>query len=74
MRLAPTTAELLSHSVQAVPAPGLPLFDLRPPVLGGAAFMLKRAFDLVAGSIIGLIAAPVLAVAAMRSSSTTGGR
>jgi exopolysaccharide biosynthesis polyprenyl glycosylphosphotransferase len=65
VRLAPTTAELLSHSVQAVPAPGLPLFDLRPPVLGGAAFLLKRVFDLVAGSIIGLLAAPLLAVAAI---------
>ena len=65
VRLAPTTAELLSHSVQAVPAPGLPLFDLRPPVLGGAAFLAKRAFDLVAGSVIGLLAAPVLAVAAV---------
>ena len=65
VRLAPTTAELLSHSVQAVPAPGLPLFDLRPPVLGGAAFLLKRAFDLVAGSIIGLIAAPIIAGAAI---------
>ncbi len=49
VRLAPTTAELLTHSVQAVPAPGLPLFDLRPPVLGGAAFLTKRAFDLVVG-------------------------
>ena len=65
VRLAPTTAELLSHSVQAVPAPGLPLFDLRPPVLGGAAFLPKRAFDLVVGSIIGLLVAPVLAVAAI---------
>lgn len=73
VRLAPTTAELLSHSVQAVPAPGLPLFDLRPPVLGGAAFMLKRAFDLVAGTIIGLIAAPVLALAALAIKLDDGG-
>ena len=58
VRLAPTTAELLSHSVQAVPAPGLPLFDLRPPVLGGAAFLAKRAFDLVMGSLLGILAAP----------------
>ena len=65
VRLAPTTAELLSHSVQAVPAPGLPLFELRPPVLGGAAFLAKRAFDLVMGSLIGLLAAPLVAVAAL---------
>ena len=39
VRLAPTTVQLLSHSLRAVPAPGLPLFELRPPVLSGAAFM-----------------------------------
>jgi exopolysaccharide biosynthesis polyprenyl glycosylphosphotransferase len=65
VRLAPTTAELLSHAVQAVPAPGLPLFELRPPVLGGAAFMAKRAFDVVMASLIGLVAAPVIAAAAL---------
>ncbi|HEX2504253.1 MAG TPA: sugar transferase, partial [Miltoncostaeaceae bacterium] len=65
VRLAPTTAELLSHAVQAIPAPGLPLFELRPPVLGGAAFLAKRAFDIVVGSLIGLLAAPVIGVAAL---------
>ncbi|WP_217922597.1 sugar transferase [Miltoncostaea oceani] len=65
VRLAPTTAELLSHSVQAVPAPGLPLFDLRPPVLGGAEFLAKRAFDLVAASVIGILVSPVLLIAAL---------
>ncbi len=65
VRLAPTTVELLSHAVQAVPAPGLPLFELRPPVLGGAAFLAKRAFDIVVGSLIGLVAAPVIGIAAL---------
>ena len=65
VRLAPTTAELLSHAVQAVPAPGLPLFELRPPVLAGAAFLAKRAFDVVVASLIGLVAAPVVGIAAL---------
>jgi exopolysaccharide biosynthesis polyprenyl glycosylphosphotransferase len=65
VRLAPTTAELLSHSVQAVPAPGLPLFELRPPVLGGAAFFAKRVFDLVVGSVLLVVVSPILAVAAI---------
>jgi exopolysaccharide biosynthesis polyprenyl glycosylphosphotransferase len=73
VRLAPTTAELLSHSVQAVPAPGLPLFDLRPPVLGGAAFLTKRAFDIVVGSLIALVVAPVLAAAAIAIKLGDGG-
>ncbi len=65
VRLAPTTAELLSHSVQAVPAPGLPLFDLRPPVLSALAFLAKRVFDIVAATIIGILVLPILAVAAL---------
>lgn len=73
VRLAPTTAELLSHSVQAVPAPGLPLFELRPPVLGGFAFMAKRLFDIVAASLLGLLALPVLAVAAIAIKREDGG-
>ncbi len=73
VRLAPTTAELLTHSVQAVPAPGLPLFELRPPVLGGAAFLTKRAFDLVVGGLIGIVVAPILALAALAIRLEDGG-
>lgn len=65
VRLAPTTAELLTHSLRAVPAPGLPLFELHPPVLRGAQFLAKRAFDIVVGSLILLLSLPVLAVAAL---------
>jgi exopolysaccharide biosynthesis polyprenyl glycosylphosphotransferase len=73
VRLAPTTAELLSHAVQAVPAPGLPLFELRPPVLGGAAFLAKRAFDLVVGALLGLLAAPLVGVAVLAIKLEDGG-
>ncbi|MEQ9092783.1 MAG: sugar transferase [Miltoncostaeaceae bacterium] len=73
VRLAPTAAELLSHSVEAVPAPGLPLFELRPPVLGGAAYLTKRAFDVVASVLIGVVALPVLAVAAVAIKVSDGG-
>lgn len=73
VRLAPTTAELLSHSVQAVPAPGLPLFELRPPVLGAAAFLVKRAFDIVVGTLIAIVVSPVLAVAAIAIKLDDGG-
>ncbi len=65
VRLAPTTAQLLSHSLRAVPAPGLPLFELRPPVLSGAAFLGKRAFDLVVGSLLLVVVSPILALAAI---------
>jgi exopolysaccharide biosynthesis polyprenyl glycosylphosphotransferase len=73
VRLAPTTAELLSHAVQAVPAPGLPLFELRPPVLGGAAFLAKRGFDILMGSLMCIVTAPVVALAALAIKLDDGG-
>jgi len=65
VRLAPTTVELLSHSVRAVPAPGLPLFELRPPVLSGVHFFAKRAFDLVMGALLLLVLGPFILAAAL---------
>ena len=65
VRLAPTATELLSHTLRAVPAPGLPLFDLRAPVLSGAAFLAKRLFDIVVGSLILICASPILLGAAI---------
>ncbi|MBM3665823.1 MAG: sugar transferase [Actinobacteria bacterium] len=64
VRLAPTTAQLLSHSIRAVPAPGLPLFELRPPVLSGLAFYAKRAFDLVVGALLVVLLSPIMLLAA----------
>lgn len=65
VRLAPTTAQLLSHSIRAVPAPGLPLFELRPPVLSGLSFLAKRAFDLVVGFMLIVLLSPLLLIAAI---------
>lgn len=65
VRLAPSATELLSHSLRAVPAPGLPLFELHPPVLSGAAFLTKRVFDLVVASVILILVSPILLVAAI---------
>jgi lipopolysaccharide/colanic/teichoic acid biosynthesis glycosyltransferase len=55
----------MSHSIRAVPAPGLPLFELRPPVLSGVAFLAKRAFDVVVGAPLLLLFSPILALAAV---------
>ena len=65
VRLAPTATELLSHTLRAVPAPGLPLFDLRPPVLSGAAFLSKRLFDIVVGTLILIAVSPILLAVAI---------
>ena len=65
VRLAPTATELLSHTLRAVPAPGLPLFDLKPPVLSGAAFLSKRLFDLIVATLILIVVSPILLAVAI---------
>ena len=65
VRLAPTTAELVSYSLRPSATPGLPLFELRSPTLGWAQFQVKRAFDLVVGSLLLLLAAPIIGLAAV---------
>ena len=52
VRVAPTTAELLTHQAAYIPGQGVPLFELRPPVLTGADWTLKRAFDLLVSAVI----------------------
>jgi exopolysaccharide biosynthesis polyprenyl glycosylphosphotransferase len=47
VKLAPTTTELLVHEGEYVPGQGVPLFELRPPMLTGLEWATKRAFDLV---------------------------
>lgn len=58
VRLAPTTVEMLSHTIEAVPAPGFPLFSVHPPVLGLVQFWAKRLFDVVVGVLLTLLVAP----------------
>jgi len=52
VRVAPTTAEVLTHQAAYVPGRAVPLFELRPPVLSGADWMLKRAFDLLVSGVV----------------------
>ena len=59
VRLAPTTTELLVHEGEYVPGQGVPLFELRPPVLAGADWALKRAFDLVASALVMVVGIPL---------------
>jgi exopolysaccharide biosynthesis polyprenyl glycosylphosphotransferase len=64
VRLAPTTTELLVHEGEYVPGQGVPLFELRPPILTGADWALKRAFDVVASVLILIVGFPLwLAIA-----------
>ena len=60
VRVAPRTTELLVERGEYVPGQGLPLFELRPPILAGADWAVKRAFDVVVAALIVVVAAPAL--------------
>jgi exopolysaccharide biosynthesis polyprenyl glycosylphosphotransferase len=59
VKLAPATTDLLVHEGQYVPGQGVPLFELRPPVLSGVAWLSKRAFDLVVAALIVVVGLPL---------------
>ena len=73
VRIAPTTMELLTRGSQLVPAAGVPLFEVRPPVFEGFDFAVKRSFDfLIAG--LGLLAiSPLLATIALAVKASSRG-
>jgi len=65
VRVAPTTTELLLQRADYVPGQGAPLFELRPPALAGADWVVKRGFDLVVSSVLVIAGLPLwVAVAA----------
>jgi exopolysaccharide biosynthesis polyprenyl glycosylphosphotransferase len=65
VRIAPTTAELLTQRAEYVPGQGVPLFELRPPVFAGIDWVLKRGFDLVVSTGLIVLASPFWAVIAL---------
>jgi exopolysaccharide biosynthesis polyprenyl glycosylphosphotransferase len=59
VRVAPTTAELLTQRAEYVPGQGVPLFELRPPAFVGADWVVKRVFDLVVSFLVIVVGLPV---------------
>jgi len=59
VRIAPKTTDLLVQRGQFVPGQGVPLFELRPPVLVGADWVIKRSFDLVVAGAVIVLGLPV---------------
>ena len=59
VRLAPDTTELLVQRGDYVPGHGTPLFELRPPVLTGFDWALKRVFDIVLSALVAVLLLPV---------------
>jgi exopolysaccharide biosynthesis polyprenyl glycosylphosphotransferase len=59
VRLAPDTTELLLQRGEYVPGQGAPLFELRPPVLTGWDWALKRAFDIAVSVAVAVLFLPL---------------
>ena len=73
VRVAPRTAELLIERGEYVPGQGVPLFELRPPILAGTDWALKRAFDVVVAAATVVVGLPVwLVIAALIKATSRG--
>jgi exopolysaccharide biosynthesis polyprenyl glycosylphosphotransferase len=59
VRLAPDTTELLVQRGEYVPGQGAPLFELRPPVLTGWDWAIKRTFDIVVSALVFVLGLPL---------------
>jgi exopolysaccharide biosynthesis polyprenyl glycosylphosphotransferase len=59
VRLAPDTTELLVQRGEYVPGQGAPLFELRPPVLTGWDWAIKRAFDMIVSALVLVLGLPL---------------
>ena len=65
VRVAPRTTELLLERGKYVPGQGVLLFDLHPPILGGADWATKRTFDVVVAVAIVAVGLPVWLLVAL---------
>ena len=73
VKVAPRTTELLLQRAEYIPGEGAPLFELRPPVLGGWEWAVKRGFDIVVSSFVIVAGLPVwLTIAAAIKASSRG--
>jgi exopolysaccharide biosynthesis polyprenyl glycosylphosphotransferase len=59
VRLAPETTELLVQRGEYVPGQGAPLFELRPPVLTGWDWAVKRTFDIAVSVLVLVVGLPL---------------
>jgi exopolysaccharide biosynthesis polyprenyl glycosylphosphotransferase len=71
--VAPTTMEVLTRRTELVPGEGVPLLEVKPPVLEGFDFAVKRSFDFVSAGFLLLIAAPLMALIAALIKITSKG-
>jgi exopolysaccharide biosynthesis polyprenyl glycosylphosphotransferase len=73
VRVAPKTTELLIQRAEYVPGQGVPLFELRAPILAGTDWLVKRGFDLAVSGIVIVVGLPVWTVIAVAIKLTSPG-
>jgi exopolysaccharide biosynthesis polyprenyl glycosylphosphotransferase len=73
VRLAPDATELLVQRGEYVPGEGTPLFELRPPVLTGWDWAVKRAFDIVVSTLVLAVGLPLWLLIALAIKATSRG-
>ena len=60
VRIAPSTMEILVQRASFVPGGTVPLFELKPPLLDGLDYVIKRLFDIAVAFVLLLALSPVL--------------
>lgn len=65
VRVAPKTTELLLQRGEYVPGQGAPLFELKPPVLAGADWVVKKTFDIGVSLLVLVVGLPLFALIAL---------
>jgi exopolysaccharide biosynthesis polyprenyl glycosylphosphotransferase len=73
VRIAPRTTALLAEWAEYIPGQAVPLFELRPPVLAGADWAAKRAFDLGTSALVLIVGAPIWLLIALAIKLTSPG-
>jgi lipopolysaccharide/colanic/teichoic acid biosynthesis glycosyltransferase len=73
VRIAPRTTTLLVQRGQYIAGEAIPLFELRPPMLAGGDWFVKRAFDLGISGCVIVIGLPLWILIALAISLTSRG-
>jgi exopolysaccharide biosynthesis polyprenyl glycosylphosphotransferase len=73
VRVAPRTTDLLVERGEYVPGQGLPLFEVRAPILAGADWVVKRSFDVIVALLILIVLLPFWALIALLVKVTSRG-
>lgn len=74
LQVAPTTMEILrADEAEFVPGETLPLFEIKPPVFEGAAFVVKRGFDILVSALLLVVVSPILLAVALAVKVTSKG-